>query len=276
MIAATMTFVLKPSLQVDIDRDKARDSVIMYLGSLNKNGHIFGEEVLVWSAPDTMQATAYVTDTDALDDALLPPWVLKYRDEMLAFFEPPSHLITSWPWTPRERAERAPSFYLFTHFLDRTSPLCAGDDGWPVPLYRLGLDQRTLEGLSSWAGDYRLHDELAIRCGALEMPAYRQLAEADSALSQWGRKLCSAVESVVGRPVYYFLHRYWGFWEDEREAARPCPGCGVAWRVTATGGRGLGWFDFVCEPCRLVSHKGSSRDDDEKAEIGMWNPQSAT
>ncbi len=56
-----------------------------------------------------------------------------------------------------------------------------------------------------------------MRSGAVEIPAYRQLADPNSLLSEDGRRLCREVESRTGIPTFYYLLRYWGRSKDDDE-----------------------------------------------------------
>lgn len=54
------------------------------------------------------------------------------------------------------------------------------------------------------------------------------------------------------------------------EAERVCPECGGRWKQKSGEGRGMDWFDFRCEPCRLVSHLASTTEDERHARIGEY------
>jgi predicted nucleic acid-binding Zn ribbon protein len=166
-----------------------------------------------------------------------------------------------------------PGFTLFTTFLDRTSPLAAGSDGRPVPLIDLGLAPPLREDLLRWADRYQHLDALWLDSGALEVPAYRQLADPAGELMQDGRALAAQVEAACRRPVYVYLLRHYG--HDLGEDDRPCPGCGRAWRQERAAddapSAGLARFDFRCEPCRLVGHVAPSVDEHALAQVGAWS-----
>lgn len=165
----------------------------------------------------------------------------------------------------------APFLFLFTHFLDHESPLCRGDTGKPIPLYRLPIRHEFDPGISFWQSSYRDHDSLWMSSGTLEILAYKQLALPDSKLSGYGRDICEYVEETTGVPTYYYLHRYYG--RREGEDNRKCPGCGRSWRTEyPLNDNGSAWhhFGFRCEKCRLVSHIASISDEPRYAHIGEW------
>jgi len=107
-------------------------------------------------------------------------------------------------------------------------------------------------------------------CGPLELDAYAQMADPNSALSQEGMRLAKLCEQATTLPTYYYLVRHWG--REGLEHERVCPGCGGSWsKQRICNERGFGWFDFQCVRCRLVSHIADSEaENDEQAQIGEW------
>lgn len=171
---------------------------------------------------------------------------------------------------------KAPFLYLFTHMDDWESPLCRGDNGKAIPIYRLSGTHEDREAIYFWQRTYQKYDAIWMGCGNLEMPTYRELASPSSALSQQGRQICAKIESTTGQPTYYFLMRYWG--RRLGEESRKCPGCGKAWRTShATESSNQFWhFPFRCDSCRLVSHKADSYDDERHSVIGEWKTKKRT
>lgn len=165
---------------------------------------------------------------------------------------------------------KAPFLYLFTHFDTWQSPLCRGDNGKPIPLYRVPGSHEDREVINSWQNTYRDYDSVWIGCGHLEIPTYREMALPGSELSQQGREICRQVEAATGIPTYYYLMRYWG--RRKGEETRLCPGCGGCWHVATTVRRAIRFCDFPfrCEKCRLVSHLPKSFDETRHAKIGEW------
>jgi predicted nucleic acid-binding Zn ribbon protein len=164
----------------------------------------------------------------------------------------------------------APFLYLSTHMNDWESPLCRGDNGKPIPLYRLTGAHEDRESIYFWQQTYREYDAIWMGCGHLEIPVYCELALPDSELSQQGRSICRKVESATGIPTYYFLMRYWG--RKDCEEKRLCPGCGCEWHKKNSVGQLNRFcdFTFMCRKCKLVSHIADSYDDSRRARIGEW------
>src|SRR4030095_10540586 len=159
--------------------------------------------------------------------------------------------VTSRPASWR----RARTLYLSTTFLHEESPLRSPELAAPLPLYLLPLAPSLREQIMFWSENYRHHDALWIGSGKLEIPAYRQLADPRSELSQQGRGLCRRIESATRKPTYYYLRRYYG--RARGEERRRCPGCGRKWAVAAPRAVwSFAAFPFRCARCRLVSHPG--------------------
>lgn len=251
-------------------RDELVDAVDALFAGLHQNGQIWGDHVAGW-VEGARRVTCRVPGCDSLDDRHASAIVRNALASVRALCaEPPQwSVVDDRTGDPRSWRDEK-SLYFFTHVFEQTSPVCAGTDGDPIPLYLLPLSEETREQLFSWMKKYRMYDEVQLDCGPLELDAYRQLADPHAELSQDGRELARDVELAIGFPTYYYLMRYWGRPGDED---RPCPGCGGEWQtpVRDRSTKGLDRFEFRCEPCRLVSHKASSLDEDSgHPEIGEW------
>lgn len=160
---------------------------------------------------------------------------------------------------PCSKWKGAPFLYLFTKWCAWCSPVCRGDGKHPVPLFTLPVSEQVKEDLHGWQKSYRGLDVVWMKSGDLEMPAYRQLADPRSDLSEDGRRLCREIEDATGIPTFYYLMRYWGRSKDEND--RICPGCGENWKASEHHyGEKFHEFHFKCESCRLVSRVGNSTD----------------
>ncbi len=256
----------------DEERAEFRGVAESFLSALEKNGNLNGEYVFDWTS-DHLRATAYAASEEALESKAYSTSVEEAYAVVLQCSTRPPTLEVVGIGKRRVRWDNAAALYLFTHALDRASPVCAGDDGSPIPLYALPISERDREDLCSWASAYRHHDMIALLCGDLEIPAYRQLADPESGLSRTGRQLCQTIETATGLPTYQYLHRYWGR-RSEVEVSRSCPGCGASWKKDAGEGHGLAWFDFLCSGCRIVSNVAASFDSKERlARIGEFSPR---
>lgn len=247
------------------------DEVQFFMGSLIRNGQVWGPEVTGRLA-GRLHVWLNVPRPDALAESHWTEWVRDAHARVVALCgEKPSWRVVddraNGPVT--ETWQVGGGLYLFTHALDVTSPVSAGPDGHPVPLYLLPISQDDRWNVSDWAEEYRHLDNIQLKCGPLELEAYAELARPDSTLAHTGRALCQRIEQAAGQPTYYYLVRYWGRVKGELE--RPCPGCGRSWTTSAPeSARGLSAFAFRCDPCRLVSDIAASCESEENAAIGDW------
>jgi predicted nucleic acid-binding Zn ribbon protein len=265
----TADYMFVPQKASPKAREKLVDSVYSLLGSLLKNGQIYGREIMVWQ-DGALHLYCDVPRPDSLSVEHFSEWGKgDYEKLLLMLTAPPTYRILDDGPIPKRFPtwQSAPSLYLFTHFLDITSPVCAEPSGAPLPLYTLPLSDTRKQDIVFWQNAYKATDELWIGSRDLEMPAYRQLVEPGSGLSERGRAICRDIEAATKKPTFYYLSRYYG--REEGEAERLCPGCGEPW---ATGVQHTRFFDFEfrCEPCRLVSHQGVDTSDMRHARIGEW------
>jgi predicted nucleic acid-binding Zn ribbon protein len=162
----------------------------------------------------------------------------------------------------------APFLYLFTHAFTKESPVFRGDGKPPIPIFTLPLTFEQKEQLYFWRRNYYDHDNIWMGSGALEIGAYRQMADPEQPLAEHGRDLCQAIEAATGVTTYYYLQRYRARLKGEDQ--RLCPGCGAAWKVEnfPEPPKRFWHFDFKCDHCRLVSHLGVSTDGGRHTKIG--------
>lgn len=250
------------------ERDTQKDLAESYLTTLLKSGQIYGNYFVAWSG-GTLQAYTHIARPDALDECHHSEWSLRDLDVVAnSFGQRPKFSVIDDDVPEQFPAWQSSSaLYLFTHAFDDSSPVCCGDTGRPIPLYLMPIPQEKREAVYFWSRSYSDHDNIWFGSGTLEIPAYTQLADPKSRLSENGRKLSATVEQVTNIPTFYFMHRYWG---RDGETARPCPLCGGQWHQSdiSNGRRPFHQFHFRCDACRLVSHCGDSCDNEEYAKIG--------
>jgi predicted nucleic acid-binding Zn ribbon protein len=265
-------YVFVPRLESTESKGELADAVQGLFAAFSKNGQVWGEEVWGW-VDGALRVMCTVPQPDALSSQ-------HHSRQAVADFERVASLCSQPPrWrvlddrakrpTAAHRWQAGPGLYLFTTMFDATSPVCDGANGEPIPLYVLPVDEQVREALRFWMARYKIMDELQLNSSTLEVDAYRELADPASELAKQGRLLAKTIEETTRLPTFYYLMRYWG--RRNGEEGRLCPSCGGAWAVgLGSHQRGLGWFDFRCEPCRLVSHVGVSLEDERRAQIGEW------
>jgi len=253
------------------ERDKLKDAAEWYLAALLKNGQIYGEYQFAWSNA-ALVAYTHVARPDSLAERHHSEWAMSDLNSVVkAFGQPPKCELIDDDVPKRFRSwKRSTSFYLFTHAFDDASPICCGDTGRPIPLYLLPITQQSRQDLYLWARSYNYHDNIWLGSAALEIAAYKQLADPTSDLSVTGRDLCADVERATETSTFYFMHRYWG--RNVGEAVRACPVCGRKWHASdsPTDRQPFHRFHFRCKRCRLVSHCADSYDDERHARIGEF------
>lgn len=240
---------------------EAEDLLHGYLASLCHNGQItYDYDLVPWQG----NVLAYVTSL-GIDASLLKSHSIWGKDELKKvkkfFGQSPSWAINEDdPLTKKTNWKNAPFLFLSTSFSDWHSPLCRGDDGLYIAIYRVPITDMEREHLYSWQSTHRELDNIWIRSGELEMQAYKALADPQSEHSSSGRKFCGIIEKATGVPTYYYLDRYFGRKEDA-EKKRLCPCCAKPWfrEREPNAPNEPKWFhefDFLCETCRLVSRLG--------------------
>ncbi len=244
-----------------------------YIGWLILSGQLGSNYLLTWNK-ENLNAYVQLAGPGALD--------LQYHSDMarLEFDrvkqefgrEPVCKVLDDGIPRKESRWKRAPFLFLYTHALDRTPPVCRGDNGHYVPTYLLPVSDTVKKSLYFWQRSYSQQDDLWLRSEALGVSCYKQIAEPRSQLTLTGRELCQAIEKNTGIPTYYYLLRFYGRKAGEKN--RKCPGCGRNWRHRENKNLRPRFhhFDFQCDHCRLVSHVASSLDDPRLAQIGDYRP----
>lgn len=249
------------------------DAVHAYLASLLKNGQI-GDDYLVRELQPPIEAYVKIPRPDALKTRHLSPWGRRTFNVITEVFgtQPIVESIEAATSRRFPSWRSAKSLYLYTHWFDDGPPLHSPEFAAPIPLYLLPITAERREYIHGWAQSYRDHDRIWIGSGRLEIPAYKELVDPASDLSQKGREHCAEIEAAIGKPTFYYLMRYYGRREGETE--RPCPGCGRPWSVRRRkAAHRFAEFEFTCRPCRLVSHSSVTEEDERHARIGEYRPR---
>src|SRR6476660_9643123 len=205
-------------------REELEDAVESYLSALFKGGQICGQRFMTLTK-GKVNAHVLLAAPEAMGLKFHTAWGRKNLAEVVSLFgrEPVWKILdddagkTSFKW------RGAPFLYLFTNAFDWYSPVCRGDlkRSVSVPLFTLPVSDQIKEDLYRWQQSYREHDNVWLGSGALEIPAYRELVDPNSGLSDEGRRLCSEIESGTGIPTFYYLMRYWR--KSKAEEERVCP-----------------------------------------------------
>jgi hypothetical protein len=262
------------------ERERQRDIVASFFSTLHKNGHMC-DGYAVGESNGRLLAYVELTFPDSYLEKYYSKWGLLRIQEVEKEFgsKPEWKLLTKVEKRKPASWKSADTLFLYMlpHFCsEQYSPIYNGNNGEQIPLYLLPMpDKDTIfdmawsEYLYQWASSYRAYDSIWLGSGVLEMSAYKQLADPTSELNTSGRNLCEEFESHTKIPTYYYLYRYFGRKKGEPE--RPCPICGMPWRVEKSDEKRPWWdFAFRCEPCRLVSNDASTYEDERHARIGEF------
>lgn len=134
------------------------------------------------------------------------------------------------------------------------SPVKCGDCGKQVALYKLPVyyDNGYMPILS-WESNYQSCDRLQMNCEVGERWAMNQMELLATQLTRQGREICSRLEELTGKPVYYYLYNYTR--RKGNVKSIPCPGCNKNWYLKQ---QLFEEYDFMCSSCRLISVKSIS------------------
>lgn len=240
-----------------------------YLVALSLNGQIWGDYILgtVNGVPEGYAAVPEKRSVKPRYTSSHGKLLRKKLKRQSGSF-PLWSFVTDEKEAPWQNWKKSKFLFLHTNYLDDSSPVsmpCINGET-PVPLYLIPVEDEVREYISRWCASYHAHDQLWIESGALEMEAYAQLANVKSSLSVEGREYCQLIENVTGIPTFFYQYRYFGYKDGEKD--RLCPLCGNKWRNTNISEKTFSKFQFLCEPCRIVSHEGDSLENDELARIG--------
>ncbi len=249
--------------------DEADDATGNFLGAIYQGGHISRAWHTMWHN-GVMTAYVNATGPQAHLKRFFTQWAKDDLKKVVQHFghEPQWECVDD-DYRPRDFTwKNAPFLYLFTHLYDEESAVMRGDTGMPVPHYRMPISDEDRHDIFRWQAKYQDYDRIWIGSSTLEMPAYRELADLGSQLSEEGRTICQKIEAATGIPTYYYLQRYFGR-KAATERERPCPGCGGTWATPFVDGEHNFWkFAFRCDACRLVSNMAYGDVNARYAKIG--------
>lgn len=267
MLSAKIQFGSQPGLP----KDELEDLAETYLAAMFHTGQLCGEYFLTW-IEGFLHAHVLLACSQARQPRYHSVWGRNSLAGVIrAFGQTPQWTLIDDDAKRRSVSwKRAPFLYLFTNAFDWDSPVRRGDNGKAIPVCLLPIPFEQKGDLYHWKSSYFHHDNIWLGCGALEVPSYRQMADAKSELAEEGRDLCREIEQATGVPTFYYLHRFWGRKKGEEE--RRCPICAGRWwsKRPATERASFWQFDFRCDRCRLVSHFGVSNDGGRHTKIGEF------
>ena len=179
--------LIKFKSRVKSDKDAFEDSIDDYLGSLLRNGQIYGDYFLTWMG-GVLCAHVFLARPDSLDKRYTSKWGLEKLDKIESQYK----VKIDWKIMDDDLKKRyshwksAKFLYLHPHAFNIGNPVFRGDDGRAIPPYLIPISDSDREYLFFWFQNYFHHDRIWIYSGELETPAYKQMADPTSELSNFG------------------------------------------------------------------------------------------
>jgi len=260
-----LKFTKKPEAD-GMDAGVLVERLISYWKALYHNGQVVGG-FDVFSDDGHFYLTAVLPEEDSLSDSYNNVYARERLKKLNELFEVELireglNLENCYACT----CEKPSGFCLSWNHADDESPLFCEDCALPIPLYKVPYILGDLgEHLSivNWQNACQRMYGLWFH-GSWDRFTYGELSKHNSKLNREGRKICKALEKVLGVPVYYYL---FSFHERDKEVLtiiprgfpngtpKACPQCGGAWEDDG---------DFVkCEKCRLKAVNRGKESDDE-------------
>lgn len=260
--------IAKITFNIPYDTHLENDSFVYnLLFGLSRYYYIYGDPVI---GDEKGYVTAYVNVYDQFtlyDDDLYDCVKESVQSISENFPEIPNLEILS-PLSDKESIwDDSMPLVLTTSLISIDCPLQTLYQGTIVPVYFLKLSTKLAELIYFWNKAYINFENIWLRSKALEIESYKQMACIDSELNIERLDICGQLQTELGVPVYYYLHRYWGSEEYDKDLL--CPKCGGNWTVDK-GTDSNHDFDYLCDNCKLVSYIASSYED-EYATIGLYN-----
>lgn len=238
----------------DFEKEKLFDEFIILMESLCRTGQIMGGIESPYFSGNEIISYQTSLELNSLDTQYNDEWVnlkiknleercnSKLNTEVIGQHIPFYKDVCT--------CNSSDSYVLFTTYSNESSPIDYGTCGHPVPIYQIkGLTDKDRTDIESWEGDYVSCDNLNMGCNVGEKWAIKQMSDAKSQLSQFGRDICHRIAKVTGVATYYYLFNYRAI-SVAKDGSRKCPSCNGEWFLDE---KWLGFYDFKCHKCQLVS-----------------------
>ena len=242
MFVYDIRFDLKP------DAEDADHALTSFLGCMSGNNQIIFETLNISGNNEYRIARVTVPYMDSLEQSYYDCYTREMFERLQPFLSKPVEIsFVGEDFTYDDDicdGKEANAYVLSSHlYLEDLSPIACVECRGNVPFYLLPkLSESAQYALDSWHCAYIAYDKLFYATSVGEMHAHKMLSNASSALTKKGLEVCKLLEHELGKPVYYYLYRFYG------KHKRTCPICGGDWKQPEGSA-----YDFRCDTCKLVS-----------------------
>lgn len=216
-----------------------------HLGSLYQNGQISIDFELIQTDENFI---AYVTspEMNSLEVEYDNEYVSKWKGDLAICFNITySYIGINLNHNKSCQCSKSLWYLLQTDQSKVNSPIICGSCGKSVPLYKipyiLGEDEHF--SVLKWMKEYQSIDHIWLT-DLSNRYSQNQLSNQYSQLSREGLKIRRELESVLGRPVYYYLFK-------KGKDKLCCSNCGNTLRPSQNSDV----IDQICDACRLAFDK---------------------
>lgn len=242
------------TINSDVDKEELFDEFMILMESLCRTGQIMGGIESPYFTGNEIISYQTTLALNSLDTQYNDEWVNLRIKNLEAGCNSKLNTEVVGQHIPFYKdicaCDHRESYILFTTYSNESSPIDCGICGRPVPIYQIKeLTDKDRTDIESWEGDYVSCDSLNMGCNVGEKWAIKQMSDAKSQLSQFGRDICNRISKTTGVPTYYYLFNYRNI-SALRDKSRKCPSCNGEW---FQGKKWLDFYDFKCEKCQLVS-----------------------
>lgn len=210
-----------------------------YLATLYKNGQILKDYQLV-KTDNAYFAFLTVPNKDAIESRFNNIYTNKYLHDIETKLD---YLGENVDISECCCCNESSWYMLYADYASNASPIVCGDCGHEIPLYKIQHIKSEEEHFSilNWQKAYKSVDNIWMYCLS-DRFSKRQLSDPNSQLSKSGMEICTELEKVLRKPVFYFLYL-------PNKMTPNCPKCGRRWKKS----KRTKTVDYVCEDCRLAT-----------------------
>jgi len=236
--------IFKPKIT---DEEEISENICDILSMLYQNGQILNEWIVEKQELQYI-ANVITTDDDSLDSKYYNCYILKKLD----YFDIDIEIICDDPMSFDSCHCDEHSYYiLFVDPNDKSSPIICGNCGKEIPLIRIPYLYNEKEHYSILHFQRMYEAVFNLWLDTLsDRFTKRQVVDHNSQLNKTGMDICTELEKLTNKPVYYFLlNPIGGLYQFEKNNKELdfCPKCGGNFTKINHA-----YIDKICHTCRLA------------------------